>query len=107
MSYRDHIVNRPPSPYSLKSKIFTAVEGLLAAICFLLAMPMVIFTVGPLALAIGPVYVLTLGACLAFFALSKKTLRGLHVTIRILLALPILTAITYLILIGTGIIPIC
>ena len=107
MSYREHIANRPPSPYSLKTKIITLVEGLLAVVCFVVAMPMVIFTLGPYALIIGPVYVLTLAACLAVFAFSKKPHHGLHIVICVLLALPILTAITYLILIGTGVIPIC
>ena len=107
MTYKEHIANRPPSPYSLKAKIFTLVEGILAVLCFLIAMPMVIFTVGPYAFAIGPAYVLTLAACLAVFALSKKPRRGLHIAICILMALPILTAVTYLILIGTGVMPIC
>ena len=107
MTYREHIANSPPSPYSLRSKIFTAVEGLLAVIAFLLAMPMVIFTVGPYALIIGPIYVLVLLACLIVFALSKKPRHGLHIGICVLLALPILTCIVYLILIGTGILPIC
>ncbi len=107
MTYREHIANRPPSPYSLKSKIFTLVEGLLAVACFLFSMPMVIFTLGLYALIIGPVYVLTLAVCLTVFALSKKPLRGLHMVIRILLALPILASISFLVLIGTGILPIC
>ena len=72
-----------------------------------MAMPMVIFTVGPSALVIGPVYVLSLGTCLTIFALSKKPRYGLHLAICIQFSLPILTAITYLILIGTGVIPIC
>ena len=107
MSYKEHIANRPPSPYTLKSKICTAVEGVLSVISFLFAMPMMIFTVGPGALIIGPVYVLCLLACLIVFAFSKKPRHGLHIVIRILLAVPILTFIVYLILIGTGTIPIC
>ncbi|MBE6586735.1 MAG: hypothetical protein E7645_09525 [Ruminococcaceae bacterium] len=107
MSYKEHIANRLPSPYTLKSKIITAIEGVLAAITFLFAMPMIIFTLGPTALLIGPVYVLILLACLIVFALSKKPRHGLHIVIRILLALPILTFIIYLILIGTGTIPFC
>ena len=107
MSYREHIANRPPSPYSLRSKIFTTAEGVLAVIAFLIAMPMVIFTVGPYALIIGPVYVLTLIACLTVLAFSKKPRHGLHIVIRILFALPILTAVVYLVLIGTGVIPVC
>lgn len=107
MTYREHIASHPPSPYSLKSKIFTAVEALLAVICFLLSVPMVIFSLGAYGLILGPLYVLTVLTCLIVLAFSKKPRHGLHMVIRILLALPILTAIAYLVLIGTGIFPIC
>jgi hypothetical protein len=107
MSYKEHIANRPPSPYSLGSKIFTAVEGVLAVISFLCSMPWMIFSLGAFGLILGPVYVLILRGGLIVFAMSKKPRHGLHTVIRVLLALPILTFITFLILVGTGVVPVC
>lgn len=107
MTYREHIANRPPSPYSLKTKIFTAVLGCVAVVCAVIAFPWTIAFAGFYGLVFDAVYVLALLSCLLVFCLSTKPRRGLHAAICILLSVPILIFTAFLICFFTGVIHVC